>query len=151
VHYRLAPARFLTTIMTTARSEDPRLKRLSAICLALPETARERRVSHAAFRVRSRVFAYYLHDHHGDGIVAVSCRTARGENRDWVSADPPRFYLPAYIGPRGWVGLRLDIAPVDWRQVAEFVVESYRLAAPKHLAAQVVGERRGGDRRTGAA
>src|ERR1019366_916557 len=117
--------------MATKRIEDPRRKRLNKICLALPETTRRRRASHAEFRVRSKVFAYYLHDHHGDGIVAVSCRTAREENVDWVAADPSRFYLPAYIGPRGWVGLRLDITPVDWRRVAVFVLDSYRLAAPK--------------------
>lgn len=134
--------------MATSRAEDRRLKRLSAICLALPETARERHASHATFRVRSRIFAYYLHDHHGDGIVAVGCRTA-GENNDWVLADPSRFYLPAYIGPRGWVGLRLDVPPVDWRRVTEFVVESYRLAAPKRLATQVVA-RSAATPRTGA-
>jgi hypothetical protein len=134
--------------MATSRAEDRRLKRLSAICLALPETTRERHASHAAFRVRSRIFAYYLHDHHGDGIVAVSCRTA-GEGRDWVSADPSRFYLPAYIGPRGWVGLRLDVPPVDWRRVSEFVAEGYRLAAPKRLLAQL-GARSAQATRTGA-
>jgi hypothetical protein len=124
--------------MVISRGEDPVLRRLSRICLALPEAVGEHHTSHAIFRVRSRVFAYYLHDHHGDGIVAVGCRTARGENKDWVAADRSRFYLPAYIGARGWVGLRLDVAPVDWLQVSQFVVESYRLAAPKRLAAQVV-------------
>jgi phosphoribosylglycinamide formyltransferase-1 len=127
--------------MTTSRAEDRRLQRLSKICLALPECVRQRHASHAAFRVRTKVFAYYLDNHHDDGIVAVCCRTARGENVDWVRADPAKFYLPAYIGPRGWVGLRLDIGPVHWRQVAVFVSESYRLAAPKRLAAQVVIER----------
>jgi hypothetical protein len=123
-----------TLRLPDARADDARLRRLTKICLALPEAVRERRASHAEFRVRSRVFAYYLDDHHGDGVVAVSCRTARNENVDWVAADPSRFYLPAYIGSRGWVGLRLDITPVDWRQVAVFVLDSYRLAAPKRLA-----------------
>jgi predicted DNA-binding protein (MmcQ/YjbR family) len=123
--------------MRASRPEDRRLKRVTAICLALPEATRQRRASHAAFRIRSRVFAYFLDNHHGDGIVAVCCRTARGENADWVTAQPSRFYLPAYIGPRGWVGLRLDVASVDWRQVAGLVTDSYRLAAPKRLAAKV--------------
>jgi hypothetical protein len=90
--------------MAASRAEDPKLKRVSKLCLARPETGCERRASHAAFRVRSRVFAYYLHDHHSDGIVAIRCRTARGENMQWADADPSRFYLPAHIGPRGWVG-----------------------------------------------
>jgi len=127
--------------MAKSRGEDPRLKRLSGICLALPESVRERRSSHAAFRVRSKIFAYYLDDHHGDGMVAVCCRTARGENVQWVAARGSTFYLPAYIGPRGWVGIRLDVGPIDWREVADFVQESYRLVAPKRLAAQVGGGR----------
>ena len=116
-------------------AEEPLLAELTAICLALPEAVRERRGTHADFRVRTKVFAYYLDDHHGDGIVAVCCKTARGENVAWARADPVRFYLPAYIGPRGWIGLRLDVEPVDWRQVSDLVIDSYRLAAPKRLAA----------------
>jgi predicted DNA-binding protein (MmcQ/YjbR family) len=115
--------------------EDRRLGRLTEICLALPEATRERSGSHATFRMRGKTFAYFLHDHHGDGIVAVACRTARGENVDWVRLDPVRFYLPAYIGARGWVALRLDAGSVDWREVADLVVDSYRLGAPKRLAA----------------
>jgi len=108
------------------------------MCLALPHAVRERHGSHAAFRVGSKVFAYYLDDHHGDGIVSVCCRTPRGENREWVAARASTFYLPAYIGPRGWVGIRLDVTPIDWREVADFVLESYRLAAPKRLAERAV-------------
>ena len=85
---------------------DPRLARLTAICLALPEATRRDLGRHASFLVRKKTFAYYLDDHHGDGIVAVCCKVALGENADLAAADPARFYLPAYIGPRGWVGLR---------------------------------------------
>ena len=92
---------------------------------------------HADFRVRNKVFAYYLDNHHGDGIVAVTCRTARGEHRDWVAWNPAKFYLPAYLGPRGWVALRIDLGEIDWTEVTEFVIESYRLIAPRRLAAQV--------------
>jgi predicted DNA-binding protein (MmcQ/YjbR family) len=120
--------------MPKAPPVDRRLGRLTRICLSLPEATSERNGSHATFRVRGRTFAYYLDDHHGDGIVAVACRTARGENVDWVRLDPVRFYLPAYIGPRGWVALRLDAGPVDWEEVADLVVDSYRLGAPKRLA-----------------
>jgi len=123
--------------MAKSRVEDPRLRRVSRICLALPQAVSERHGSHAAFRVGSKVFAYYLDDHHGDGIVSVCCRTARDENRQWVAARASRFYMPAYIGPRGWVGIRLDVEPIDWREVADFVLESYRLAAPKRLAERV--------------
>jgi len=69
---------------------------------------RKRSGDHADFRVRDRVFAYFLDNHRSDGIVAVCCETQLGENVDRVAGDPTRYYLPAYIGPRGWSGLRLD-------------------------------------------
>jgi predicted DNA-binding protein (MmcQ/YjbR family) len=118
----------------TAR-EDRRLARLSKICLALPEATRQMHGDHASFRVRKKVFAYFLDNHHGDGIVALSCKMSLGENHELVAMDPKRFYIPAYIGPRGWIGVRLDVKSVDWNDVRDFVIESYKLVAPKRLAA----------------
>jgi hypothetical protein len=119
--------------------EDRRLTRFSALCLELPEAARRDMGRHAGFLVRKRIFAYFLDDHHGDGIVAVCCKVALGGSMDLVAAAPARYYLPAYIGPRGWVGLRLDAAGgrIDWHEVRELVAESYRLVAPRRLAGLV--------------
>ena len=103
------------------------LDRVSEICMALPGTECERNGSHATYRARKKVFAYFLDNHHGDGIVALACRVNPGDNDALVRAQPDRFYLPAYIGPRGWVGLRLDVGKVDWEEVVEFAGESYRL------------------------
>jgi predicted DNA-binding protein (MmcQ/YjbR family) len=119
----------------TKPSEDKRLTRLTRICLALPETTRECHGSHAGFHVGKKTFAYFLNDHHGDGIVAVTCKVLPGDNSALAAANPARFYLPAYIGPKGWVALRLDVGQVDWEEVAELVATSYRLVAPKRLAA----------------
>jgi hypothetical protein len=116
--------------------EDPRLARLTKICLALPHVEGECRASHATFRVRKKVFAYFLNDHHGDGIVSVCAKVLPGDNTALVSAQPARFYLPAYIGPRGWVALRLDRGAIDWKEVAELVAGSYQLTAPKRFAAR---------------
>ena len=113
---------------------DPRLERLSAICLDLPEATREITGRHAAFRVRGRTFAYFLDDHHGDGIVGLNAKAASGAAEMLIAEDPERFYRPAYLGHRGWVGVRLDTGAVDWDEVAGFVVDSYRLCAPKSLA-----------------
>src|SRR5580700_1912784 len=113
---------------------DRRLARLTKICLALPEASRELMGDHAGFKIRKKTFVYFLSDHHGDGIVAVSFKVAPGENARLVTLDPIRFYLPAYIGPKGWVALRLDIGDIDWEEVADFVGDSYRLIAPKRLA-----------------
>jgi hypothetical protein len=126
----------------TAAVEDARLAELSRICLVLPEAERQQSGKHASFMVRGKKFAYYLDDHHGDGIVAVCCRAALGENAALAEADPERYYLPAYIGVRGWLALRLDRGAIAWDEVAALVAHSYRLAAPKRLAA-LVGARTG--------
>ena len=123
--------------MTKTSSEDRRLVRFTKICGALPEATRQRHGTHASFLVRKRIFAYYLDNHHGDSIVAVTCKVLPGDNAALASVNPDRFYLPAYIGPRGWVGLRLDVGEIDWAEAADFVTDSYRLAAPKRLAARV--------------
>jgi len=110
------------------------LERLIEIGDRLPEAVCERGPQHATFLVGTKKFAYFLNDHHGDGIVAVAARAARGENTALIASDPDRFYLPAYVGPRGWVALRLDRPRVDWSEVAEIMTDSYLLAAPKRLA-----------------
>jgi predicted DNA-binding protein (MmcQ/YjbR family) len=117
-------------------TEDRRLVRLTKICLALPEASRALSGDHAAFTVRKKTFGYFLNNHHGDGIVAVSFKAAPGDNAKLVALDPTGFYLPAYIGPRGWVGLRLDVGKIDWDEVANYVGESYRLVAPKRLVGE---------------
>jgi len=117
--------------------EDRRLTRLTKICLALPEATRQIMGRHAGFYVRKKTFAYFLDDHHGDGIVGINCKVLPGDNTALISADPTRFYMPAYIGSKGWVGLRLDVGEIDWEEVQELVTHSYRLVAPKRLAAAV--------------
>lgn len=113
--------------------EDPRRARVSAIALALPEATRELPGTHAKFVVRKKTFLYYLNDHHGDGIVSVAGKLPIAENRGRVESDPTRWYLPTYIGPRGWVGLRLDVGEIDWQEVEDLILGSYRLVAPKQL------------------
>jgi hypothetical protein len=120
--------------MKKTHTKDGRLARLMKICLALPEARQESAGRHATFLVRKTVFAYYLNDHHGDGIVSVCCKVLPGDNEALIAAQPAKFYMPAYIGPRGWVALRLDVSGLDWNEVAELVVGSYKLIAPNRLA-----------------
>jgi len=125
----------------TERREDPRLTRLTRIALALPETTRERYGSHASFLVRKKIFAYFLDDHHGDGIVGFACKVLPGDNAVLVAGSPERFYMPAYLASRGWVALRLDVGPIDWEEVEGLLAGSYQLVAPKRLTA-LVAERK---------
>ena len=82
-------------------------------------------------------FAYYLNNHHGDNLISVCCKVLPGENRFLVESGPGRFYLPAYIGPRGRIGLRMDLATLNWTEVKELIHGSYIQVAPKKLASVV--------------
>ena len=126
--------------MARRSSEDPRLIRLSEIALTFPEATRQIYGSHAQFLVRKKTFAYFLDNHHGDGIVAVTCKVLPGDNEALAEAQPRRYYLPAYIGSRGWVALRLDVGKVDWEEVKELLLGSYTLVAPKRLTALMTAE-----------
>jgi predicted DNA-binding protein (MmcQ/YjbR family) len=119
------------------QAEDPRLTRVSEIALALPEASRLVHGSHAQFLIRKKTFAYFLDNHHGDGIVSIACKVMPGENKALAETQPHRFYLPAYIGSRGWVALRLDTGKLDWREVKDLLCCSYSLLAPKKLAGRV--------------
>jgi hypothetical protein len=113
---------------------EDRRERLAQVSLALPEAQRTALTDrHTAFTVRKRIFAYHLVDHHGDGRVALCCKVPTGENAALVDDDPVRWFLPPYIGPRGWVGLDLDAAALDWDEIGALVTGSYRLVAPKIL------------------
>jgi phosphoribosylglycinamide formyltransferase-1 len=126
--------------MAKRSAEDPRLARLTQIALALPEATRQIYGSHAQFLVRKKTFAYFLDNHHGDGIVAVTCKVLSGDNKALAEAQPGRFYLPAYIASKGWVALRLDLGKVDWHEVKEVLLGSYMLVAPKRLTGQLKTE-----------
>jgi len=123
--------------MPKSPSEDKRLSRLTNIALDFPEAKRELHGSHATFLVRKRPFAYFLDNHHGDGIVGFTCKVLPGENNSLVAAQPERFYPPAYLASRGWVALRLDRGKIDWDEVRELLLGSYALIAPKRLAGEL--------------
>lgn len=116
--------------------DSERLERLLGICEGLPEIE----VSgdqHVAFRIRKKTFAWYLDDHHGDGIVAICCKSTLARQAELVARHPDRYYVPDYVGPKGWVALRLDRKSVDWDEVAALLFAAYRLQAPRRLAEQV--------------
>jgi len=127
---------------------DP-FPRLRAICLAFPEATEEPgRVSvQAIFKVREKAFAWLLDNHHGDGRLAIWCKAPPGEQAALVAADPERFFVPPYVGPKGWIGLRLDRGKVDWDEIAEILEESYRMTAPKRVAARLADRRQPGEGR----
>ncbi len=116
------------------------LPRLRKLCLALPEAHEVEAWGEPTFRVRNKLFAMYAapNNHHGAGRPAVWCKAAPGNQALMVNAEPERYFVPPYVGPSGWVGVWLDRSP-DWSEVKELMRDSYRLVAPKKLAA-LLGE-----------
>ena len=121
----------------SATSADSRLQQVTTICLDLPEAVCETKGQHASFTVRGKTFAYFLNDHHGDGKIALTCRVAPELHAVLLESGEDRFFKPAYLGARGWIGIRLHLGPVDWAEIADFIADSYRLIAPQRLAAQL--------------
>jgi len=110
---------------------------LVALCEALPGAEAERGgVQHLAFRVGKKIFAYYVYDHHRDGRIALLCKAAPGEQDRLVAEDPGRYFVPPHVGPKGWVGLRLDSPRVNWKAVKNLVSAAYFLTAPAKLSRQ---------------
>jgi len=124
----------------TSRQVERVLARLRKICLALPESSE--RLSHGepTFFVGAKdgkggkVFVCFSNNHHGDGVIAITFPAEPGAQAMLIEADPRRFYRPKYVGPSGWVGLRLDVDP-DWDEIAEIAEESWRIVAPKRAIA----------------
>lgn len=114
-----------------------RLKRLTAIAAALPEAVVEPYHDHFVFKVRKKTFAYYLVNHHGDGVVGLCCKSTFDRQQELIFRDPVSYLVPAYLGPSGWVTLRMDLKRADWDAATELLFAAYRLQAPKSLAAQV--------------
>jgi hypothetical protein len=111
------------------------LGRIREICLALPESSE--RLSHGAptFFVRDkRAFLMVLTDHHGDGRFAIWCAAPEGVQQLLVEAEPVKFFVPPYVGHRGWLGVRLDRG-LDWNELAGIAEDAYAEVAPAKLVA----------------
>lgn len=117
---------------TTHEAHDA-LLRVRAVATTLPEVTEK--LSHGAptFFVR-KSFVMFHDDHHGDGRLAVWCAAPAGAQALMVDSEPERFFVPPYVGHRGWLGLRLDV-DVDWDEVREVVIDAYRCVAPRKLLA----------------
>src|SRR3954466_2005356 len=117
-------------------SEDPTAAeaRGREPCLAVPETGE--RVTHGipAFDGAGKMFAYFRHNHHGDGMTVVCVKTAGRDEQDFLlEADPETYSRPAYLWPSGWIAVSLA-ENVDWPLVEARLASSWRLAAPRRLA-----------------
>lgn len=116
---------------------DP-LERLREIIGALPETSEK--ISHGSptFWGGKKTFCSFHLNHHGDGRIAAWVKAPPGAQAALVEAAPDRFFVPPYVGPSGWVGVRLE-GVVDWEEVRELLVQGYRTVAPRRALAKLDG------------
>jgi len=117
---------------------DAALGKLRTLALALPKAAE--RLSHGSpgfFIEGGKFFAYFSHNHHGDGLTYVAVKTSGRDEQDLLIEAAPEIYSwPAYIGPAGWIAINLA-GEVDWTLVDARLKSSWRLVAPKKLAGMV--------------
>ncbi len=109
------------------------LKQLRRICLALPEATEKTAWGEPTFRVRGKMFAMCNGESH-PGPLEVWIKALPGAQEALVASDPKRYFVPPYVGHKGWIGVRLH-ADVDWSVITDLVHEAFRMTAPKRLSA----------------
>jgi hypothetical protein len=114
-------------------SAPQKIAKLRKLCLALPGTSE--RLSHGepTWFVNKKVFVSFANHHH-DHRLAFWCAAPSGEQELRVQTDPERFFIPPYVGHRGWLGVYLDVE-TDWEDIGEITLAAYRMIAPRRLLA----------------
>jgi hypothetical protein len=119
--------------MPSSPAEPGPIDQLRSICCQLPEVTERPFGGHTspAFRVRDKMFVVVAED--GE---SVTCKAPPGVQQMLIASDPGRFFVPKYVGSKGWIGIRMAGDP-DWVEIAELAEDSYRMIAPKRLVAQL--------------
>ena len=142
IGYRLSPRgeQVLASVraIATGREDRASIDALRALCMGLPEVVE--RLSHGEptfFIEGKKTFVMTVDDHHGDANIGFWCAAPPGVQAEMVAENPDRFFVPPYVGGRGWLGVRFDDVGVDWTEMAEIVDQAYRCVAPKKLLARL--------------
>ncbi len=130
-----SPAAMVRILSPTA---ERALAKLRKIIEAWPET--DERISHGSptWWGGKKTFATIADNHHGDGRIAIWAKASFELQSDLVEADPDIFFVPPYVGPSGWVGIRVD-RKVDWKMIEGVLEQGYRSVAPKRAIGQLDG------------
>jgi predicted DNA-binding protein (MmcQ/YjbR family) len=122
----------VTAVAAPKTGPDP-IGRIRTICLGYPEATEKSFGGHTApaFRVRQKLFLVV-----GESREHVTCKAPPGVQELMVGSDPRRYFVPPYVGAKGWIGVRLD-GRLRWDDMIELIDESYRLVAPKRLVARL--------------
>jgi predicted DNA-binding protein (MmcQ/YjbR family) len=106
------------------------------ICLSFPEAEEVPSRGSPDFRVAGKTFATFVVNHHGDGNIAFWLRSPPGAQELYSESEPDYYFVPPYVGPRGWLGVHLDKG-LDWRSIAARVREAFVEVAPKSLTTEL--------------
>lgn len=109
------------------------LARVRALCLGLTGATEIESHGRPSFAARGKTFVMFMDNHHGDGRLAIWCKAPPGAQEMLVESDPERLFVPPYLGPRGWVGVRLE-GDVDWGMVRATIEEGHAMSAPQRVA-----------------
>jgi predicted DNA-binding protein (MmcQ/YjbR family) len=130
---------------------NPAIQRLREVCLALPEAFEKEAWGECTFRVTGgSMFAMTDNNHHQSGHVAVWVKAPPMVQEILVNSDAKRFFVPPYMGPKGWVGVRLDYT-ANWEEVAGILNDGHIMSAPKRLGGRAASAMDGAAATTGVA
>ncbi len=107
-----------------------------ALMTRLPET--EEVLSHGSpsFKVAGKTFATYTINHHGDGRVALNLDSPPGAQQLYTEMEPEYYFVPPYVGPKGWLGVELNTG-ISWPSVVARTREAYEKRASAKLIAEI--------------
>lgn len=112
---------------------EEHIRRVRRLCVALPETTEKLSHGEPTFFVKKKVYAMFANNHHDDGHIAVLIPVAPGAQAVMIRTEPQKFFMPPYVGVRGWIGIDLD--QIDDDELANYLLEAWRLIAPKEMSA----------------
>ena len=122
-----------------AMTPDP-ITRLRKICLSLPEAREVEAWGAPTFRVKT-IFAMYSGADDRDDRESAWIKAAATDQEFYVSSNPDRFFVPPYVGTRGWIGMYIDDADTDWDLLAQLLLDAWTMSAPKRLVAAYQAQR----------
>ncbi|NYE73615.1 MmcQ/YjbR family DNA-binding protein [Microlunatus parietis] len=115
---------------------DQALAAVRVACLGLPESSERPSHGGPAFFIKDKkCFVMFLDDHHGDGRLAIWCAAPPGAQADLVETEPDRFFVPPYVGHRGWLGVHL--VDIDQDELNAICLDAFRAVAPKRVLDQL--------------
>jgi predicted DNA-binding protein (MmcQ/YjbR family) len=115
---------------------DAQHDRLLAIVKKLPGAQEDWPWGSIHCKVAGKIFVGWSRD--DDGQMVVGLRVDKDLQAMLVTSDP-RFTIAKYTGKYGGIDMKIGARP-NWDEVEHFIVESYRIIAPRKLVKELDAE-----------